>query len=80
MSAQWKSTLPVSYCITPCQNCHAQIHDLSHHFDGNFYVSNLWTFLALSLGVLAENEREDLRDELRGIWLPGHPGTPNPLH
>jgi Fe-S oxidoreductase len=67
------------YCITPCHNCHAQIHDLSHHFNGGFYVSNLWTFLALSLGVLGENEREDLCDELSEVWLPGKPGTPDPF-
>ncbi len=67
------------YCITPCHNCHAQIHDLSHHFNGGFYVSNLWTFLALSLGVLGENEREDFCDILKNVWLPGEPGTPNPL-
>jgi Fe-S oxidoreductase len=67
------------YCITPCHNCHAQIHDLSLHFNGGFHVSNLWTFLALSLGVLGENEREDLCDVLRDVWLPGQPGTPNPL-
>ncbi len=67
------------YCITPCHNCHAQIHDLSHHFNGGFHVSNLWTFLALSLGVLGENEREDLCDLLRDVWLPGKPETPNPL-
>ncbi|MFH0782880.1 MAG: (Fe-S)-binding protein [Pseudomonadota bacterium] len=67
------------YCITPCHNCHAQIHDLSHHFQGGFYVSNLWTFLALSLGVLGENERVDLCDLLRDVWLPGEPGTPDPF-
>lgn len=67
------------YCITPCHNCHAQIHDLSHHFQGGFYVSNLWTFLALSLGVLGENERADLCDLLRDVWLPGQPGTPDPF-
>jgi Fe-S oxidoreductase len=67
------------YCITPCHNCHAQIHDISHHFDGGFHVSNLWTFLALSLGVLGENEREDLCDELKEVWLPGEPGTPDPF-
>ncbi len=67
------------YCITPCHNCHAQIHDLSHHFNGGFHVSNLWTILALSLGILGENEREDLCDLLRKVWLPGQPGTPNPL-
>lgn len=67
------------YCITPCHNCHAQIHDMSRHFKGNFHVANLWTLLALSLGILGENEREDLCDELLGIWLPGQPGTPDPL-
>lgn len=67
------------YCITPCHNCHAQIHDLSQQFDGGFHVSNLWTFLALSLGVLAEGEREDLCDVLKEVWLPGQPETPNPL-
>ncbi|MEJ2638373.1 MAG: (Fe-S)-binding protein [Desulfosarcinaceae bacterium] len=67
------------YCITPCHNCHAQIHDLSHHYKGGFYVSNLWTILSLSLGVLGENERVDLCDELLPVWLPGEPGTPNPF-
>ena len=67
------------YCITPCHNCHAQIHDLAHHFHGGFRVSNLWTFLALSLGILGENEREDFCDELKDVWLPGEPGTPNPF-
>jgi Fe-S oxidoreductase len=67
------------YCITPCHNCHAQIHDISHHFNGGFYVSNLWTFLALSLGVLGENERVDLCDVLQTVWLPGEEGTPDPF-
>jgi Fe-S oxidoreductase len=67
------------YCITPCHNCHAQIHDLSHHYEGGFYVSNLWTILALSLGVLGENERVDLCDELLPVWLPGEAGTPDPF-
>lgn len=67
------------YCITPCHNYHVQIHDLSHHFDGGFLVSNLWTFLALSLGVLGGNERADLCDLLKDLWLPGQPGTPDPF-
>jgi Fe-S oxidoreductase len=67
------------YCITPCHNCHAQIHDLSHHFKGGYYVSNLWTILALSLGVLGPNERVDLCDQLVDVWLPGEPGTPDPF-
>lgn len=72
-------TTGAKYCITPCHNCHAQIHDLSHHFDGGFYVSNLWTFLALALGILGPNERVDLCDELQEVWLPGEPGTPIPF-
>ena len=67
------------YCITPCHNCHAQIHDLSHHFKGGWHTCNLWTILALSLGVLGENERVDLGDDLKEVWLPGEPGTPNPF-
>lgn len=58
------------YCITPCHNCHAQIHDLSHHFDGGYYVTNLWTILALSLGVLGKNERVDLCPKLQDVWVP----------
>lgn len=72
-------TTGAKYCITPCHNCHAQIHDLSHHFNGGFYVTNLWTILALSLGILGPNERVDLCEELMDVWLPGEPGTPNPL-
>ncbi|MDR3088639.1 MAG: (Fe-S)-binding protein [Desulfobulbaceae bacterium] len=68
------------YCITPCHNCHAQIHDLSHHFEGGgFGVSNLWSFLALSLGALGENERADFDERLMEVWLPGKPGTPDPF-
>ncbi|MEW5736912.1 MAG: heterodisulfide reductase-related iron-sulfur binding cluster [Thermodesulfobacteriota bacterium] len=67
------------YCITPCHNCHYQIHDLSEFYEGGFGVSNLWTFLALSLGVLGENERVDLKEDLRDVWLPGEPGTPDPF-
>ena len=67
------------YCLTPCHNCHAQCHELAKHFGGKFHVTHLWTIIALSLGVLAENEREYLGDDLKEIWLPGEPGTPNPL-
>ena len=67
------------YCITPCHNCHAQIHDLAEHYEGNYHVTHLWTIIALSLGVLAENEREYLGEDLKDVWLPGEPGTPNPF-
>lgn len=67
------------YCITPCHNCHAQIHDLAHHFNGKYMTTNLWTILALSLGVLGENERIDLGEDLKEVWLPGQEETPDPF-
>ncbi|MFO7716842.1 hypothetical protein [Desulfosarcina sp.] len=42
-------------------------------------MTHLWTIIALSLGILAENEREYLGDDLKDAWLPGEPGTPNPF-
>jgi hypothetical protein len=41
--------------------------------------ANKRIFFALSLGVLGENEREDLCDILKNVWLPGEPGTPDPF-
>ena len=67
------------YCIAGCHNCHAQIHELADHYDGSYHVTHLWSIIALSLGVLAENEREYLGDDLKNVWLPGEPGTPNPF-
>ncbi len=59
------------YVITPCHNCHAQIHELSEHFEeGRYKVIHLWTLIALSLGILAENEREYLGDDLKDVNLP----------
>ena len=43
------------YCITPCHNCHTQIHDLSEHFEGDYHTVHLWTLICLSLGCLGEN-------------------------
>jgi Fe-S oxidoreductase len=31
------------YCIAGCHNCHAQIHELSEHYGGNYPVVHLWT-------------------------------------
>jgi len=59
------------YVITPCHNCHAQIHELSEHYEeGRYKVIHLWTLIALSLGILAENEREYLGDDLQDVNLP----------
>ncbi len=62
-------TTGANYCIAPCHNCHSQIHDLSEHFEGGFYVVHLWTIICLSLGVLGENEREYLGPDLAEVGL-----------
>ena len=67
------------YVVTPCHNCHAQIHDLNAHFEGNYHTIHLWTLIALSLGVLGEEERAYLGPDLAEVWLPGEPGTPDPF-
>ncbi len=57
------------YCITPCHNCHSQIHDLAEHYEAPYHTVHLWTLLALSLGVLGENERAYLGPELAEVGL-----------
>ena len=57
------------YCITPCHNCHAQIHDIQEHYGGSYHCVHIWTLLCLSLGVLGPNEREYLGDELKEVWV-----------
>ncbi len=57
------------YCLTPCHNCHAQIHDLKEHYDGNYHTTHLWTIICLSLGILGENEREYLGSDLAQFGL-----------
>ena len=56
-----------TYCITPCHNCHAQIHDLSEHYEGGWHNDHLWTLICLSMGILGENEREYLGDDLKEV-------------
>ena len=56
-----------SYAITPCHNCHAQVHDLNEHFEGGYHTVHLWTLLCLSLGILGPNEREYLGDDLKEV-------------
>lgn len=57
------------YCIAPCHNCHSQIHDLSEYSGAGFPVVHLWTLICLSLGILGENEREYLGDDLKNVGL-----------
>ena len=55
------------YCIAPCHNCHAQIHDLSDQLDHAWQTVHLWTLICLSLGILGPNEREYLGDDLKEV-------------
>jgi Fe-S oxidoreductase len=58
-----------TYAITPCHNCHAQIHDLKEHFHGNYHTVHLWTLICLSMGMLGENERVYLGPDLQNVGL-----------
>jgi Fe-S oxidoreductase len=62
-------TTKADYCITPCHNCHAQIHDLQEHCGGQYHTVHLWTIIGLSLGILGENERGYLGPDLAGYGL-----------
>ena len=57
------------YCITPCHNCHSQIHDLKEHFGGHYHTVHLWTIICLALGILGENERDYLGPDLAELGL-----------
>jgi Fe-S oxidoreductase len=58
-----------SYCITPCHNCHSQVHDLSEHFKGGWHTVHLWTIICLAMGCLGENERAYLGPDLAEVGL-----------
>jgi Fe-S oxidoreductase len=58
------------YVVTPCHNCHAQIHDLGEYYESGYHVIHLWTLIGLSLGILGENEREYLGPDLKEVNLP----------
>jgi Fe-S oxidoreductase len=55
------------YAITPCHNCHAQVHDLAEHYEAPYHTVHLWTLICLSLGVLGPQEREYLGDDLKEV-------------
>jgi Fe-S oxidoreductase len=57
------------YAITPCHNCHAQIHDICEHFGGHYHTLHLWTLICLSMGTLGENERVYLGPDLASVGL-----------
>jgi len=62
-------TTGADYVIAPCHNCHAQIHDICEFYEGHQPVVHLWTMICLSLGILGENEREYLGDDLKEVGL-----------
>lgn len=62
------------YCITGCHNCHAQVHDIAHHYGGTYNTVHLWTLICLSLGILGPNEREYLGEDLKDVDV-FHPET-----
>jgi Fe-S oxidoreductase len=65
-----------AYAITPCHNCHAQVHDLSEQLDHPWQTVHLWTLICLSLGILGPNEREYLGDDLKEVNV-FHPESSN---
>ncbi len=64
------------YAITPCHNCHAQIHDLSDQLGHPWQTLHLWTLICLSMGILGPNEREYLGDDLKDVDV-FHPESSN---
>ena len=58
-----------NYCITPCNNCHSQIRQVGKPYDTPVRALHLWTILCLSMGILGENERKYLGDDLAGVGL-----------
>ena len=56
-----------TYCITPCHNCHSQIHDLKEHYNGSYHTLHLWTIMCLAMGILGENERAYLGPDLMDV-------------
>ncbi|MCC2110954.1 MAG: (Fe-S)-binding protein [Hyphomicrobiales bacterium] len=57
------------YVLTPCHNCHSQIEDLGHHYDGHYRTVHFWTLICLSLGILDESERKYLGPDLADLGL-----------
>ena len=62
-------TTKAPYVIAPCHNCHSQIEDIGHHYGGHYQVTHLWTMICLAMGILSENERTYLGDDLKEFGL-----------
>ena len=63
----WPPAPPTA--ITPCHNCHAQIHDLSEHYEGHYHTVHLWTLICLAMGILGPNERTYLGEDLADLLM-----------
>lgn len=63
-------TTGATYCVAPCHNCHAQIHDLSEHYEGHYHTVHIWTLICLGMGVLGPNERAYLGEDLAELLMP----------
>ncbi len=59
-----------NYCVTPCHNCHSQIHELQDHYEGKYKTIHLWTLVCLAMGKLGPNERTYLGPDLEEVNLP----------
>ncbi|WP_321493409.1 (Fe-S)-binding protein [uncultured Desulfobacter sp.] len=59
-----------AYCVTPCHNCHDQIHKLAEHYECEYHTIHLWTLIAFSLGVLGATERLYLGPDLKPLNMP----------
>ncbi len=57
------------YCITPCHNCHTQIHELSKKYGRKWHTVHLWSIICLSLGILGPNERRYFGKDLKNVWV-----------
>ncbi|MDX9964952.1 (Fe-S)-binding protein [Desulfobacter postgatei] len=58
------------YCVTPCHNCHDQVHKLADHYECKYHTIHLWTLIAFSLGVLGATERLYLGPDLKALNMP----------
>ena len=58
------------YCITPCHNCHDQIHKLADHYECHYHVMHLWTLICFALGVLGGKERKYLGPDMKLLNMP----------
>jgi Fe-S oxidoreductase len=58
------------YCVTPCHNCHDQVHKLADHYECKYHTIHLWTLLAFALGVLGGKERMYLGPDLKELNMP----------